>query len=134
MSHRILVADDNEQVRSVIRRSLEFAGYSVREVANGEEAVRALHATAFDLVITDILMPEKDGLETIMYLRRENPGTKVIAISGAANELFLTDARGLGAVSVLAKPFTPDDLLRLVRSVLSPRPVPAGSDPPPGPP
>ena len=119
MQPNVLVADDNDEVRSLIRRSLERAGYGVCEAANGEEAVRALRTMSFDLVVTDIFMPEKDGLETIVYLRREAPGTKIIAISGGDTDLFLTDARGLGATDVLAKPFTPRQLLQLVTAVLA---------------
>lgn len=118
MQPTVLVTDDNEEVRSVIRRTLEAAGYDAHEAGNGKEALRMLHTMKFDVVITDILMPEQDGIETIMYLRREAPQTKVITISGSENELFLADARGLGAMAVLAKPFTPNDLLRLVSSVL----------------
>ena len=130
MSTSILVAEDDESVRDVIRRSLEQAGYSVCEAANGEEAIRALDAVPFDLVITDILMPERDGLETILYLRRSSPRTKVIAISGAANDLFLTDAAGLGAARVLTKPFKPDELLSLVAETLASAPDSGAVSPP----
>ena len=95
VSQNILVADDDAGVRHLIRYSLEQAGYSVSEVTNGAEAIRAVHTAPFDLVITDILMPETDGLETIMHLRKRMPGLKVIAISGVENALFLADARGL---------------------------------------
>ncbi len=118
MSHSILVVDDSDVVRDVIRRSLQQAGYHVSEAANGNEAVRAASAAPFSLVITDILMPEKDGLETIMYLRRTTPNTRIIAMSGAGNELYLSDARGLGATAILPKPFSQQTLLDLVRSVL----------------
>jgi CheY-like chemotaxis protein len=124
VSQNILVAEDDEGVRHLIRRSLEQAGYDVSEVANGAEAIRAAHATAFDLVITDILMPETDGLETIVHLRKRSPGLRVIAISGYENALFLADARGLGATRVLTKPFKTADLLALVQEVLGqPTPV-----------
>ena len=118
MQQSVLITDDNEEVRTVVRRVLERAGYNVHEAGNGKEALRTLRTMPFDLVITDILMPEQDGIETIMFLRREAPQTKVIAISGSENDLFLADARGLGAIAVLAKPFTPNDMLRLVTSVL----------------
>jgi CheY-like chemotaxis protein len=118
MCQSILVADDNDEVRRVIRLTLEQDGFDVCEAADGEEAVRALSDIPFDLVITDILMPQKDGLETIMHLRRATPSTKVIAMSGAGNELFLRDASGLGVAGILLKPFTAGDLRQLVLSVL----------------
>ncbi len=122
MAHSILVADDDDRVRYTIRCRLEQAGYDVHEAASGADAIQALYALPFDLVITDILMPDRDGLETIMHVRKKTPRTKVIAISGAADGLFLADAAGLGANGVLAKPFKPDDLLVMVQDLL--RPVP----------
>lgn len=118
MDHNILIADDDEPVRHLIRAGLEGAGYDVAEAANGVEAIRAANATPFDLVITDILMPEKDGLETIVHLRKRSPGLKVIAISGYENALFLADARGLGAARVLPKPFKIAELVAMVRDLL----------------
>lgn len=118
VSQSILIAEDDPGVRHLIRRSLEQAGYSVAEATNGAEAIRAVHAAPFDLVITDILMPETDGLEAIVHLRKRTPGLKVIAISGYENALFLADARGLGATRVLTKPFKPGDLLTLVHDLL----------------
>ncbi len=125
MPHSVLIADDDGAIRAVIRRSLEQAGYSVCEAASGAEAIRALRAGSFDLVITDILMPDQDGLETIIHLRKQRPHTKVIAISGAPEELFLASALGLGAARSLAKPFRPADLMALVHDLLGPLPAPA---------
>lgn len=119
MAQNILVAEDDEQVRSVIRMALESNGYDVCEAANGEEAVRACQTAPFDLVIADILMPEMDGLETIMFLRKEMKDVKIIAISGSENQLFLNNAAGLGATSILPKPFSPAQLLTAVREALS---------------
>ncbi len=120
MNQNILVVEDDPEVRHLIRRTLEDAGYDVCEAANGKEADKAVKAAPFDLVITDILMPEQDGLETIIHLRRTTPGTKIIAISGTQNELFLRDARGLGASAILAKPFQPAALLDIVKRQLQP--------------
>lgn len=116
----ILVAEDTEDVRRVIARVLERHGYDVCEAANGEEAIRALQTVPFDLVITDILMPQRDGLETIMYLRKQMPRMKVLAISGAENQLFLANASGLGATEILPKPFTPDQLIAKIGELLGP--------------
>jgi CheY-like chemotaxis protein len=127
MAQSILVADDDDRVRYTIRARLEQAGYDVHEAANGSAAIQALYALPFDLVITDILMPDRDGLETIMHVRKRTPHTKVIAISGAADALFLADAAGLGAHGVLSKPFKPNDLLLMVQNLL--RPVPPSPAP-----
>lgn len=117
--YTILVAEDEEGIRQLIRQSLEQKGHDVCEAANGEEALRALRTIPFDLVITDIFMPERDGLETIMYLRKEMPDVKIIAISGMENRLFLDNASGLGATRVLPKPFRPSQLLELVDDLMS---------------
>jgi len=71
-------------------------------------------------VVTDILMPERDGLETIMYLRKQLPEVAIIAISGLENRLILDNAKGLGATRILAKPFSPSDLQSLVAELLGP--------------
>jgi CheY-like chemotaxis protein len=120
MKHSILVADDDPSVRRVIRWSLEKVGYAVCEAANGVEAIHALRTAAFDLLITDILMPEQDGFETIVHARKKAPATKIIAISGAENDLYLTNALGLGATRTLPKPFKPADLVRMVKDLLQP--------------
>ncbi|MBK9119671.1 MAG: response regulator [Phycisphaerales bacterium] len=114
----ILVADDNDEVRKVMRLSLERAGYDVCEAANGLEAMRAVNAIPFDLVITDILMPERDGIETILHLRQKAPQAKILAISGAQDNVFLASASGLGATRTLTKPFTPTQLLNVVSELL----------------
>lgn len=118
MGQSILIADDDDRVRYTLRARLEQAGYDVHEAATGAAAIEALYALPFDLVIADILMPDRDGLEAIIHVRKKAPRTKVIAISGAADGLFLADAAGLGAHGVLAKPFKPDDLLVMVKDLL----------------
>src|SRR5437762_7182307 len=79
---RILVIDDDAQVRGAVRRVLERAGHTVVDVADGEAGIRAHRERPTDLIITDIFMPEQDGIETIQQLRREFPRVKIIAISG----------------------------------------------------
>lgn len=118
MRRSILIADDDDAVRQVMRIALQQAGYDVCEATNGAEAIRAVHAAPFDLIITDVLMPERDGLEMIMHVRRRNPNIKVLAISGADNALFLANAAGLGATQVLRKPFRVAALLALVADLL----------------
>jgi len=105
MTHRVLVVDDEPHVRQLLRRKMEQCGYDVTEAVDGREAIHRLCESAFDLVIADIIMPEQDGLEVIMFLKKEQPQVKIIAVSAAGNELYLTSAKGLGAARVFAKPF-----------------------------
>lgn len=79
---QILVIADDAHVRLVLRQVLERAGYTVREAANGREGLQRYRTTPTELVMTDILMPEQEGLETIPALRRELPAVKILAISG----------------------------------------------------
>lgn len=118
MGHSILVADDEESLRQLVRDALEETGFDVCEAANGDEVVTACRAAPFDVAIIDVLMPQKDGLEAIMALRKQQPHVKIIAISGAADQLFLDSATGLGATRVLQKPFKVQELVSLVRDLL----------------
>src|SRR5919108_2919694 len=97
---RILIIDDDDQIRRMLCQALEQAGYEAVEARDGQEGLEHYRAAPTDLIITDILMPGKEGLETIMELRREVPGVKIIAISGGGqtgNMTFLEIARYLGA-------------------------------------
>jgi CheY-like chemotaxis protein len=115
---RILIVDDEDRVRSMLKRTLEAEGYSVAEASDGNQALALLEEETFGLVIADILMPVRDGIELIILLRRKMPAVKVIAMSGRSNDFFLEAARELGAVASLAKPFRPSDLLRSVEEAL----------------
>ncbi len=119
---RILVIDDDDQLRQMIRQILERSHYDVLDAPNGKEGIAIYRRDNPDLVITDIFMPEKEGLETIRELRREYPEVKIIAISGGSpkTEGFssLQFAIGFGALKTLAKPFSRDQLLQLVRELL----------------
>jgi CheY-like chemotaxis protein len=123
---RILVIDDDGQVRGAIRRILERAGHTVVDVADGEAGIRVHRERPTDLIITDIFMPEQDGIETIQQLRREFPGVKIIAISGGDRTRTVdlrTDAELLGASRSLRKPFELTELLKAVNELLGePRP------------
>jgi len=118
MCPSVLVVDDEPQVRLVLRQKLEQRHYEVGEAANGNEAVRALESKPFDLVITDILMPEKDGLETILHLRKEHPEVKIIAISAPGNQLYLSSACVLGAQRGFVKPFKLEEVASAVDTLL----------------
>jgi CheY-like chemotaxis protein len=119
MKQRILVVDDEPQIRSMLREWLTRVGFDVSEASDGKEAIETLRKELFDVVIADILMPEKDGLEVIMYLQRERPLTKCVAISSPSNRVFLQSAQLLGATRVVEKPFTPAEIEAAVRDVLA---------------
>jgi PAS domain S-box-containing protein len=118
---RIVVADDEAGVRSFLRLVLESAGYQVMEAPNGKLALQEARAGRVDLVITDLVMPEQEGIETIRALRRDVPGVGIIAISGALGPQFLEVARMLGAQAVLSKPLSAELLLVKVAEVLKSR-------------
>jgi CheY-like chemotaxis protein len=123
--HRVLVIDDDEQIRLVMRRALERAGYVFFEVADGSLALAATRQHRPDVVVTDIIMPEKEGIETIRELQREFPDLAIIAMSGGGridHHTYLGLARKLGAVATLAKPFLPQDLIATLREVLGQSP------------
>ena len=124
---RILVVDDDAAIRSVMRRCLALDGHDVEEARTGREALKRFRAELMDLVITDLYMPDMDGLEFTRRLLQDFVGTKVIAMSGGAamsNEALqqpadaLAVARQLGAVAALAKPFSVAELRAVVRQVL----------------
>jgi CheY-like chemotaxis protein len=122
---RVLVVDDNADLRGFMRELLEFAGYDVELAANGDEALERLRGRPTDIVITDIFMPDRDGLETIQAVKREYPGVRIVAITGdrltAGDTDYLTVARIAGADGALRKPVTPEALFDALRG-LSPRP------------
>ena len=120
----ILLVDDDEAVRDILHKTLVNAGHEVEDAVNGDIAVAAYRRQPRDLVITDLVMPEKDGLEMIMELRKLNPAVRIIAMSGGGRtlglgQLYLESARSFGAGRILAKPFTSSALLKAVAEVLA---------------
>jgi CheY-like chemotaxis protein len=114
----VLVVDDEEGVRKLLSGVLLSAGYEVVSAAGGREAQRIIQSRDVDLVLMDLVMPDREGIETIAALRRERPALKIIAISGFGGP-FLQVARQLGARATLSKPISPDDLLRVARETLA---------------
>ncbi len=114
---RILVVDDDANIRSSVAAALDHGGYTVATAANGRQAI-AIHLEApVDLIIIDIFMPEKDGLETIMELRQGFPDMKIIAMSGrgaTASKDYLEAAKAFGADAALSKPFSYSYLRRTI--------------------
>jgi len=118
---RILVIDDEDLIRQVIKEMLEVEGYVVTTAANGKEGLQLYRRDLPDLIITDIFMPEMEGLETIRALQKDSAKVKIIAISGGGERgmtSFLSYAKRFGALRTLQKPFSREDLITSVREVL----------------
>lgn len=123
---RILIIEDDDQNRALLKEALERAGHQVVTAREGAQGIHRISQTPVDLVITDILMPGKEGLETIQILRQENPRQKILAYSGGGSHGLvhvLDIAKKLGADSTLAKPFDLTTFLSLVEDTLQ-RPPP----------
>jgi CheY-like chemotaxis protein len=121
----ILVVDDEPSVREIMEITLKRAGHRVSGVADGAKASRRLRESPFDVVITDLLMPERDGLELIRELRTAYPHVRIIACSGGGRvngQQYLQLAKGMGAHGLLAKPFLPGDLCEAVHRICDAHP------------
>lgn len=119
--YKILVVDDEELARFTLREILESAGNKVDEARNGQECLQKCAQADYDAVVTDIIMPDKEGIETIIDLRRDYPDLKIVAISGGGrtrNMDFLELASSYGANGVLAKPFSDHQLLDMINGIL----------------
>lgn len=110
----ILVVDDEDDVRELLADILSEAGHRVRQAEDGKAAMLRLAELSVDLLITDLIMPEREGLETISRIRTERPEMKIIAMSGSFEPSYLRAARLLGADRTLQKPFSFDDVLSTV--------------------
>lgn len=119
---RILIIDDDAAVRRIMRRVVERMGHEVEEAADGAMGLSLFRQGTFDLVVTDLFMPEKEGIETIMEIREDSPGVKILAVSGGMRLDRigpLEDAEVLGADASLPKPFAIQDLTAAVQALLS---------------
>lgn len=119
---KILVFDDEPSILLMIKKMLEKAGYEVEVALNGREGLELFEKNKPDLLITDIIMPEKEGLETIFELRRKHPDLKIIAISGGGRigpDGYLPGAKLLGANITFSKPLVPKEFLQAVTKLLS---------------
>jgi CheY-like chemotaxis protein len=118
----ILVIDDDNDLRTVICAILEEEGYQVHEACDGGEGLDRFRAKPSDLVLTDLIMPGQEGVETILELRKEFPEVRIIAMSGGGRSepgSFLGFADKLGATDTLEKPFSRDKLLDTIAKVLN---------------
>ncbi len=118
---RILIIDDEPQIRSMLRLMLERDGYEVVEAPDGIEGIRLYRQNPSDLIITDLIMPNKDGIGMIIDLKKEFPEVKIIAMSGGGlnkPDGYLKGAKKLGAAYTLTKPIDREEMLRAVRDTL----------------
>jgi len=121
MPKKILVIEDDEQMCSMLKRVLENAGYTVIDAPDGKAGMKLYRENGADLVITDLIMPEKEGIETIRELKQDNPDVKIIAISGGGiikSEDYLQIAERLGVQRTLAKPFKNEEILEAVNELI----------------
>ena len=119
----ILIIDDEPQIRSMLKLMLERDGYEVAEAPDGIEGIRVFRQNPAELIITDLIMPNKDGIGLIIDLKKEFPNVKIIAMSGGGlnkPEGYLKGAKKLGAACTLTKPIDRDEMLRAIKDVLKP--------------
>lgn len=128
----ILVVDDEPELRDLMMRVLKRGGHRVTCAGNGVEASRAMASERFDVVVTDVIMPEKDGIQVINELRRKYPDVRIIAMSGGGHvsrDQYLKIAKGLGAHALLEKPFANEDLLAAIAALTPPGTAPVAKSP-----
>ena len=120
--YNLLIVDDEPLIREGLKQALEMEGFCTEVASNGTEALELMESFKPHLVITDIIMPEKDGIEIIWTLREKYPDIKIIAISGGGR-ISATDhlkiAKKLGANTILTKPFSTEDLLHEISKILN---------------
>ncbi len=128
---RILIIDDDDTLRGIIAKSLTHAGHTVTQANNGRKGVAQFKASPTDLVVTDLVMPEQEGMETIKILHRDFPNLPVIAMSGGldGSPLYLDLTRRLGARITLTKPFTLQQLKAAIDEILATLPPSTGETP-----
>ena len=117
---RILIADDNSDFAEALKLALEGSGYQVALAGNGNEAISTQVAFGADILITDLVMPEQDGIETLQVFRKEFPRTRIVVVSGAEKlqpDTYLHAAALIGADATFRKPFSVEALLEKLRAL-----------------
>ncbi len=118
---RILVIDDDPMITKLLHSVFENAGHKVTEASDGKIGIKLYRQDPFDLIILDLVMPEKEGIETIMELRCDFPDVRIIAITGGVRgetDVLLTAAKDLGALSAFKKPLYSEDILKAAEEIL----------------
>lgn len=119
---KVLIIDDEPYILLMLKKMLEKAGYEVDMASNGKEGLDLFEKHAADLVITDIIMPDKEGLEIILEMKKQRPDLKIIAISGGGRispESYLECAKHFGASRVFQKPFKQKELISAVNELIA---------------
>jgi DNA-binding NtrC family response regulator len=119
---RILIVDDDRQIRDMLRATLEREGFEVAEAADGRQALALYRQTPADVVLADIIMPEMEGIETILQLRKVDPGARIIAMSGGGHigpHAYLSSAQQCGAQFVFTKPIDREELLGAIQELVA---------------
>jgi CheY-like chemotaxis protein len=122
----ILVIDDDIEMRRILRKLLEREGYQVLEASDGDEGIKLYQKNQIELIITDLLMPGKEGIETIIQLKQDFPDIKIIAMSGGGqieSEFYLECAKSFGAEYTFVKPINRKKLLTAVKELISMNPA-----------
>lgn len=117
----ILIIEDDNEIRNMLKIMVQRAGFSVQTARNGLEGVKTFRRAPSDVVITDIVMPEKEGLETILELREDYPEVKIIAISGGGRhdaKNYLQSAKDFGADYIFHKPFSQKEIITAIKDLL----------------
>jgi len=120
--HSVLIIEDDDFVKNMLQQTFERAGYEVATASNGRIGIQLYQSNPFDVVITDLIMPDMEGIETITHLRKTNPAVKVIAISGGGRNRpddYLHLASKLGAIKTFIKPVDRNALLDAVKDLVS---------------
>jgi len=118
----VLIVEDDNELREMLKISLLRRNFTVLEAQNGKEAISHFKPSVTDLVVTDLIMPEEDGLKVILKLRELKPSLKIIAISGggkAGPGSYLNLAKALGADAVYSKPFSINDLIAKIEELIT---------------
>lgn len=118
----ILIIEDDEQIRDIIRQTAELLNYGTLTASDGAEGIKILKEQDVDLIVTDIIMPRKEGIETIVEAKIINPSVKIIAVSGGGRigpKSYLELAEGFGADRVFTKPFELEELVEAIDSLLN---------------
>ncbi|MCU0859250.1 MAG: response regulator [Thermoplasmata archaeon] len=118
---KVLVVDDSDFMRRVLKNILESGGHKVLEARNADEALRLFKKEGADIVTMDIVMPETDGIETVKALKDADPKVRIIMISALGHQKTVMRALEAGAMDFIMKPFTADDVLESVNAVLQTR-------------
>ncbi|MFP4458900.1 MAG: response regulator [Candidatus Zixiibacteriota bacterium] len=119
--HRILIVDDEKEIRLMLRNMLEKLGHEISTAPDGQKAIELFNQKPFDLLITDLVMPKKEGAREIFELKNQYPDIKIIAISGGSRikpEIYLETAKAFGADIVMKKPFFKRQILDAVAKLL----------------